>query len=78
MGYSLFQFGTLYLDDIPEDVPKNPINEGDIRPYQSNHQLRIRDNTSFNSITWIKPNGMGILIAVNLKKEVNQYGKKYP
>lgn len=63
MGYSLFQFGTLYLDDIPEDVPKNPINEGDIRPYQSNHQLRIRDNTSFNSITWIKPNGMGILIA---------------
>lgn len=63
MGYSLFQFGTLYLDDIPEDVPKNPINEGDIRPYQSNHQLRIRDNTSFNSITWIKPNGMGVLIA---------------
>lgn len=64
MGYSKFQFGALYLDGVEQDVPQNPINEGDIMPYKSQQKLYIGDNFApSNCITWIKPDGMGILIA---------------
>lgn len=64
MGYSKFQFGALYLDGIEQDVPQNPINEGDIIPYKRQQKLYVGDNfAASNCITWIKPDGMGILIA---------------
>ena len=44
MGYSKFQFGALYLDGVEQDVPQNPINEGDIMPYKSQQKLYIGDN----------------------------------
>lgn len=64
MGYSKFEFGALYLNEIEQRVPQNPINEGDIIPYKNQRKLYIGENFgSSNCITWIKPDGMGILIA---------------
>lgn len=64
MGYSKFEFGALYLNEIEQWVPQNPINEGDIMPYKNQQRLYIGENFgSSNRITWIKPDGMGILIA---------------
>lgn len=63
MGYSKFQFGALYLDGHEQDIPKNPVNDGDITPYKSGQPLHIGVNSSPNCITWIKPDGMGTLIA---------------
>ena len=63
MGYSVFQFGALYLDAKIQTIPKRPINDGDIPQYDGHAAIYIGPAKRKKGITWIKPDGLNILIA---------------
>lgn len=62
MGYSVFKFGALYLDDKAQLVPQKPIRNGDIPQYDENI-ISIKSGEQGNTITWIKPDGLNIFVA---------------
>lgn len=63
MGYSVFKFGALYLDDKAQPVPQKPERGGDIPLYDGQATISIASGSQEKSITWIKPNDLSILIA---------------
>lgn len=64
MGWQTFQFGRLYLDDEPQHVPVKPWQKkGDIPNYRAKQSIRIGDTYGDEVITWIKPDGMNLLVA---------------
>lgn len=63
MGYSIFQFGALYLDAKIQAIPKRPIDYGDIPQYDGHAAIYIGPAKRKKGITWIKPDGLNILIA---------------
>lgn len=72
MGYSIFRFGSLYLESIARNVPQKPTVHGDIPSYRTiphthpnNPQVSIGSTSVTDSkvISWIKPDGMNLLVA---------------
>lgn len=63
MGYDVFRFGALYLDAKIQAIPKQSINGGDIPQYDGHAAIYIGPAKRGKSITWIKPNGLNLLIA---------------
>ena len=63
MGYSVFQFGALYLDAKIQAVPKRPVHDGDISQYYDQAAIYIGPAKRSKGITWIKPDGSNLLIA---------------
>lgn len=61
MGYDVFKFGALYLNDKVQPVPQEPMYGGDIPTYDKNEDISIKEAN--HKITWIKPNGLSLLIA---------------
>lgn len=65
MGYSIRKFGTLYMGDKPQHIPRTPRSMRDIPEYDGTSTIHL----SFDSlkpeerITWIKPDGMNLLIS---------------
>lgn len=62
MGYSIFRFGALYLSCEEQAVPRNPTTTGDIPEYYS-AIIGFLHAISGPPITWIKPDGLNLLIA---------------
>lgn len=63
MGYDVFQFGALNLDDKIQPVPQKPLYEGDIPEYDGKAAISIGSSEKGEGITWIKPDGCNFLIA---------------
>lgn len=62
MGYSVFKFGALCLDNKIQPIPQQPTDSGDIPQYDGKSNISITAADQ-EKITWIKPNGHNILIA---------------
>lgn len=63
MDYSVFKFGVLYLDTKAQPVPRRPmLVGGDVPPYDGS-TISVGPLKNGEKITWIKPNGLNILIA---------------
>lgn len=63
MGYDIFRFGALYLDAKIQAIPKQPTDDGDIPQYDGQAAIYIGPAKKSKGITWIKPNGLNLLIA---------------
>ena len=63
MGYSIFKFGAIYLDDKIQPIPQWPERDRDIPQYDGRATISIVSTNQEKSITWIKPNGLNLLIA---------------
>lgn len=63
MGFQTHQFGTLYLNDAPKHIPQMPYEQGDVPVYNGKAKISIGDSYDGDTVTWIQPDGMGILIA---------------
>lgn len=63
MGYDIFKFGALYLDDKIQAIPKQPTKDGDIPQYDGHTAIYIGPAKRGRGITWIKPHGSNLLIA---------------
>jgi len=63
MGWEKFQFGQLYSNKTAIDVPKNPIVGGDIPAHIEGNELSIAEASGTETICWVKPDGMNLLIA---------------
>ena len=65
MGYDIFQFGSLCLDNTAMDVPQNPFcgGNGDVPLYYGDTSISIKQTTRAKAITWVKPHGLNLFIA---------------
>lgn len=63
MGYDIFRFGAIFLNGNAQKIPKQPHWDGDIPEYNRVDSISIRLATGAGTITWIKPNGLNLLIA---------------
>lgn len=63
MGYDIFKFGAVNLGDKIQLVPKQPVRGGDIPSYDGEAAISLGPAGKEESITWIKPNGLNLLIA---------------
>lgn len=64
MGYKKFNFGALYLWNIQKHIPQQCNSGGDTPCYDGKATISIREKTNDGeSITWVKPSGMNLLIA---------------
>lgn len=63
MGYTIFNFGALYVDGHAQRVPQQPVADKDIPVYDGHSNISIRRAAQKPPITWIKPDGMNLLIA---------------
>lgn len=63
MGYDIFRFGALYLDAKIQAIPRQPTDDGDIPQYDGQAAIYIGPAKKSKGITWIKPNGLNLLIA---------------
>lgn len=63
MGYTIFNFGALYLGDRVQKIPQRPTADGDIPTYDVYSNISIRGGKQKQTITWIKPDGMNLFIA---------------
>lgn len=63
MDYSVFKFGVLYLGTKAQPVPRRPmLVGGDVPPYDGS-TISVGPLKNGEKITWVKPNGLNILIA---------------
>lgn len=62
MRCGIFQLGSLYLGDTVQHVPQQPDVNGDIPVYSGNGIISIGETAQGKSITWIKPDGMNLLV----------------
>lgn len=62
MRCGIFQFGSLYLGNTVQPVPQQPDVDGDIPAYSGSGTISIGDTVQGKSITWIKPDGMNLLV----------------
>lgn len=63
MGYDIFRFGALYLDEVIQHVPQDPTSNSDIPRYNGQSTISIGASGKKESITWIKPHGSNIFVA---------------
>lgn len=65
MGYDIFRFGSLCLDNTAMDVPQNPIwgGDGDVPLYYGDASISIKQTAKTKVITWVKPHGLNLFIA---------------
>lgn len=63
MGYSIFEFGAIYLDNKIQPIPQHPIESGDIPKYDGKATISLETLALEDSITWIKPNERNIFVA---------------
>lgn len=63
MGYTIFNFGALYLEDCVQKIPQHPTINGDTPVYDIFSHISIRGKVQKQTISWIKPDGMNLLIA---------------
>ena len=63
MSYELFKFGSLYIDGVELPVPETPTTSGDIPKFSGKGKISIQDSNALGPITWIRPQGMDLLIA---------------
>lgn len=63
MGYDTFKFGAIFLHENAQKIPKQPYWDGDISEYNRVGSISIRPATGASTITWVKPNGLNLLIA---------------
>lgn len=63
MGYSIFKFNALYLGNKIQPIPKQPVKDGFIPSYDGGTVISIGPAGEGKSITWIKPDGLNLLIA---------------
>lgn len=63
MGYDIFKFGTLNLNDKIQSIPLYPTNNGDIPRHDGKAIISLEASALEKCITWIKPIGQNILIA---------------
>lgn len=65
MGWETFKFGRLYLDGIPQAIPKIPQKGFDIPQYPPSDEpdIMLGDTYDGEGISWIKPDGMGVFVA---------------
>lgn len=63
MGYDIFKFGALYLNDKVQRIPLQPIKNGDVPCYDDNSQISIKSAEQKEYITWVKPHGFNLLVA---------------
>lgn len=63
VGYSIFKFNALYLGNKIQPIPKQPVKDGFIPSYDGGTVISIGPAGEGKSITWIKPDGLNLLIA---------------
>lgn len=63
MGYSIFKFGAIYLNNKVLCVPQKPKEGGDIPQCTQRFKISIETESENEVITWIKPNGMNVFVA---------------
>lgn len=64
MRYRKFKFGALYLWNSPKHIPQRCNSGGDTPCYDGKATISIREQANRDeSITWVKPSGMNLLIA---------------
>lgn len=72
MGYSIFKFGSLYLEGKIQNIPQRPEEHGDISSCKTALQTStIKPEVSIGPtsvadkkvISWVKPDGMNLLVA---------------
>ena len=63
MAYKKVILGSLYLDGMAQPNPQNPIQGGDIPSYDGASSVTIGDTVTGKGITWIRPEGMKVLVA---------------
>lgn len=63
IAHQIFEFGSIYLGDMPQRIPQNPCFEGDIPSYTTGSSIRIGHTVEDKKISWVKPDGMSLLIA---------------
>lgn len=63
MGYTIFNFGALYMGNHAQKIPQHPTADGDIPAYDVYSNISIRGGKQKQTITWIKPDGINLLIA---------------
>lgn len=63
MAHQIFEFGSIYLGDMPQRIPQNPCIRGDIPQYIPTSPIRIGQTAEGRRIPWVKPDGMNLLIA---------------
>ena len=61
--FDVYLFGTTYLNDKPQSVPKNPMYGGDIPDYSGNSAITIGATVLGKTITWIRPHGLNLFVA---------------
>ena len=63
MPHQIFEFGSIYLDNMPQRIPQNPCFGGDIPHHMPTSPIRIGQTAEGRRIPWVKPDGMNLLIA---------------
>lgn len=63
MGYDIFRFGALYVDNKIQPIPQQPILTGDVPSYDGHSRISIGPTGQEQCITWVKPYGSNLLIA---------------
>ena len=65
MRYNTFQFGHVFVNGVPQEVPQTPAIPGTIPRYdeRSDFLIKIGELPQKGGITWVKPNGMNLLVA---------------
>jgi hypothetical protein len=89
MGYSIFKFGSLYLEGVARNIPENPMEYGDIsshkimpnmHPNKPQMSIGPTSGTDKKVISWVKPDGINLLVAdrvlvVHMSwQELNKFG----
>lgn len=65
LRYSTFQFGHIFVNGVPQEIPQTPAIPGTIPRYveRSDFLIKIGELPQKEGITWVKPNGMNLLVA---------------
>lgn len=63
MGYKLFNFGALWLNDDIQHVPVQLGKDGDIPQYDNKSSIFIGAGSQTETIVWVKPDDINLLIA---------------
>lgn len=63
MNHNIFRFGILWLNDKIQPIPQRPERGGDIPQYDGQASISIASANQGESITWVKPSGLNLLVA---------------
>ena len=63
MNHDIFQFAAPFVGAFAKKIPEYPSWDGDVPSYRSLGPISIMSVPDTNTITWIKPNGLNVLVA---------------